>query len=175
MQAATSKIQEQGNTTIPQSVRDYLKLDTGASIVYTYQHFQADKDNRKVEIQKQIDAIQKLRDERREQASSRYSSFDNPYDISSRHYSSYYNPDDIHIGYNSDIDSDSDIDVEKATSKIQEQGNTTIPQSVRDYLELDRGASIVYTFDPNGKVEIQKQDRFNAIDLSIDGDDNTIS
>ena len=57
--------------------------------------------------------------------------------------------------------------MEEATSKIQEQGNTTIPQSVRDYLELDRGASIVYTFDPNGKVEIQKQDRFNGIDLSI--------
>ena len=47
--------------------------------------------------------------------------------------------------------------MKEATSKIQEQGNTTIPQSVRDYLELDRGASIVYTFDPNGKVEIQKQ------------------
>ena len=141
MQAATSKIQEQGNTTIPQSVRDYLKLDTGASIVYTYQRFQADKDNRKVEIQKQIDAIQKLLDERREQASS-------------RHYSSFYSPYDINIGISADI---SDIDVKKATSKIQEQGNTTIPQSVRDYLKLDRGASIVYTFDPNGKVEIQKQ------------------
>ena len=142
MQAATSKIQEQGNTTIPQSVRDYLKLDTGASIVYTYQRFQADKDNRKVEIQKQIDAIQKLLDERAKQASSR------PYDIN------------ISAAH-------SDIDVEEATSKIQEQGNTTIPQSVRDYLELDRGASIIYTFDPNGKVEIQKQDSFNGIDLSI--------
>ena len=65
--------------------------------------------------------------------------------------------------------------MQAATSKIQEQGNTTIPQSVRDYLKLDRGASIIYTFDPNGKVEIQKQDSFNAIDLSIDGDDNTIS
>ena len=159
MQAATSKIQEQGNTTIPQSVRDYLKLDTGASIVYTYQRFQAHKDNRKVEIQKQIDAIQKLLDERAKQASS-------------RHYSSLYSPYDINIGISADI---SDIDVKKATSKIQEQGNTTIPQSVRDYLELDRGASIIYTFDPNGKVEIQKQDSFNAIDLSIDGDDNTIS
>ena len=47
--------------------------------------------------------------------------------------------------------------MQAATSKIQEQGNTTIPQSVRDYLKLDTGASIVYTFDPNGKVEIQKQ------------------
>ena len=129
MQAATSKIQEQGNTTIPQSVRDYLKLDTGASIVYTYDRFEF---NGKVEIQKQIDAIQKLLDERAKQASSR------PYDIN------------ISAAH-------SDIDVEEATSKIQEQGNTTIPQSVRDYLELDRGASIVYTFDPNGKVEIQKQ------------------
>ena len=99
---------------------------------------------------------------------------------------------------NHNIEYDNNIEanhsgVEKATSKIQEQGNTTIPQSVRDYLKLDRGASIIYTFDPNGKVEIQKQDRFNAIDLSIDkveiqkqdsfnaidlsidGDDNTIS
>lgn len=71
--------------------------------------------------------------------------------------------------------SKSDFSNEEETSKIQEQGNTTIPQSVRDYLELDRGASIVYTFDPNGKVEIQKQDSFNAIDLSIDGDHHTIS
>ena len=159
MQAATSKIQEQGNTTIPQSVRDYLKLDTGASIVYTYQRFQAHKDNRKVEIQKQIDETQKLRDERAKQASS-------------RHYSSLYSPDDMSIKMSA---AKSDIGVEEETSEIQEQGNTTIPQSVRDYLELDRGASIVYTFDPNGKVEIQKQDSFNAIDLSIDGDDNTIS
>ena len=151
MQAATSKIQEQGNTTIPQSVRDYLKLDTGASIVYTYQRFQADKDNRKVEIQKQIDAIQKLRDERAKQASS-------------RHYSSFYDPDDINIRIEVEV---THSDVKEATSKIQEQGNTTIPQSVRDYLELDRGASIIYTFDPNGKVEIQKQDSFNGIDLSI--------
>ena len=156
MQAATSKIQEQGNTTIPQSVRDYLKLDTGASIVYTYDRFEF---NGKVEIQKQIDERQKLLDERAKQASS-------------RHYSSLYSPYDINIGISADI---SDIDVKKATSKIQEQGNTTIPQSVRDYLKLDRGASIIYTFDPNGKVEIQKQDSFNAIDLSIDGDDNTIS
>ena len=148
MQAATSKIQEQGNTTIPQSVRDYLKLDTGASIVYTYDRFES---NGKVEIQKQIDEIQKRLDERAKQASS-------------RHYSSLYSPYDINIGISADI---SDIDVKKATSKIQEQGNTTIPQSVRDYLELDRGASIIYTFDPNGKVEIQKQDSFNGIDLSI--------
>ncbi len=156
MQAATSKIQEQGNTTIPQSVRDYLKLDTGASIVYTYDRFEF---NGKVEIKKKLDPRQKRLDERAKQASS-------------RHYSSLYSPDDINIGISADI---SDIDVKKATSKIQEQGNTTIPQSVRDYLKLDRGASIIYTFDPNGKVEIQKQDSFNAIDLSIDGDDNTIS
>ena len=155
MQAATSKIQEQGNTTIPQSVRDYLKLDTGASIVYTYQRFES---NGKVEIQKQIDERQKRLDEGREQASSHhYSSFDNPYNISFK------------------IQEGNIPEEPKATSKIQEQGNTTIPQSVRDYLKLDRGASIVYTFDPNGKVEIQKQDSFNAIDLSIDGDDNTIS
>jgi len=138
MQAATSKIQEQGNTTIPQSVRDYLKLDTGASIVYTYQRFES---NGKVEIQKQIDKTQKLLDERAKQASS-------------RHYSSLYSPYDMSINISADIP---DIDVKEATSKIQEQGNTTIPQSVRDYLKLDRGASIVYTFDPNGKVEIQKQ------------------
>ena len=141
MQAATSKIQEQGNTTIPQSVRDYLKLDTGASIVYTYQRFQAHKDNRKVEIQKQIDAIQKLLDETLKLALSGHDSMA--------------------------VSNDNDISGDIATSKIQEQGNTTIPQSVRDYLELDRGASIVYTFDPNGKVEIQKQDSFNGIDLSI--------
>ena len=134
MQAATSKIQEQGNTTIPQSVRDYLKLDKGASIVYTYDRFEF---NGKVEIQKQIDAIQKLLDERRKQASSR---------------------DDIHIkrGNIHEVP-DATSKIQGTTSKIQEQGNTTIPQSVRDYLKLDRGASIVYTFDPNGKVEIQKQ------------------
>ncbi|MEI7467886.1 MAG: hypothetical protein WCL57_06680 [Chloroflexota bacterium] len=154
MQAATSKIQEQGNTTIPQSVRDYLKLDTGASIVYF-------ESNGKVEIQKQIDETQKLldetqklRDEMRKQASSQKSRKN------------------INILAHTP---DFNVNVKEETSKIQEQGNTTIPQSVRVYLELDRGASIVYTFDPNGKVEIQKQDSFNAIDLSIDGDDNTIS
>lgn len=63
--------------------------------------------------------------------------------------------------------------MQAATSKIQERGNTTIPQSVRDYLKLDKGASIVYTFKPNGKVEIEKvtaqqqkqiDDIFDALD-----------
>jgi bifunctional DNA-binding transcriptional regulator/antitoxin component of YhaV-PrlF toxin-antitoxin module len=120
MQAATSKIQEQGNTTIPQSVRDYLKLDTGASIVYTYQRFQADKDNRKVEIQKQIDETQKLRDETqklrdemRKQASSQKSR---------KHITILAHTPDFNVN------------VKEETSKIQEQGNTTIPQSVRVYI-----------------------------------------
>jgi bifunctional DNA-binding transcriptional regulator/antitoxin component of YhaV-PrlF toxin-antitoxin module len=154
MQAATSKIQEQGNTTIPQSVRDYLKLDTGASIVYFESNGKVEIQKQIDETQKQIDETQKLRDEMRKQASSQKSRKS------------------INILAHTP---DFNVNVKEETSKIQEQGNTTIPQSVRVYLELDRGASIVYTFDPNGKVEIQKQDSFNAIDLSIDGDDNTIS
>lgn len=46
--------------------------------------------------------------------------------------------------------------MQSAISKIQGRGNTTIPQSVRDYLGLERGASIIYTFKEDGKVEIEK-------------------
>lgn len=46
--------------------------------------------------------------------------------------------------------------MQMAVSKIQERGNTTIPQTVRDYLGLERGASIIYTIKDDGKVEIEK-------------------
>lgn len=44
----------------------------------------------------------------------------------------------------------------QAMSKIHGRGITTIPAKIRDLLQIENGAALIYTYVGNGKVEIEK-------------------
>lgn len=44
----------------------------------------------------------------------------------------------------------------QAMSKIHGRGMTTIPAKMRDLLQIENGAALIYTYIGNGKVEIEK-------------------